>query len=208
MVFKRTAMLAVLWAVFPFSASAEDIAISSTFNSVSTISEQAQEFANKCLPTSAAAFLKMVRDAGTASTVVTRNSDRLKPFLVVNGTRTICVAQSPKGYPVLPTEVFDQTINFNDMPAEDQKALQTSLARQLALTGAANALIKTEAGNAMGVYYMFSSDNPLKFYYHLAFLKLNEIDESKFAFVTSTKGPVSSTARNQPPESFKPLYQK
>jgi hypothetical protein len=193
-------------------SDADEITIPDKFDSVSTSAADAYVFAGKCMPSvTEASFGRTIKDIGTNASAVTRSPDRQKPFLAINSTRTICVQMSSKQYPILPAEIFDETIGFDGLSAEDTKALRVSLARQLALGGAASALVKNEKGNASAVYYMFVSDTPDKLYYHMAFLKAGEFDESKYPIVVQHTGAMSTVARGQrgqPPETYKYMFQK
>jgi hypothetical protein len=58
---------------------------------------------------------------------------------------------------------------------------------------------------------MFASDTPDKLYYHMAFYKAGEFDESKFFVVLQHGGNVSVIARGQKglaPETYKYMFQK
>lgn len=190
-------------------AGPDEYEITDQFNSVSTNSPDAYTFAKTCLPSATeSSFQKMIKDVGSNASAITRGPDPNKPFLVVNSIRTTCVSMSSKHYPILPLEIFDNTVGFNGMSADTQKALRTSLARQLAQHGAANAFVKNDSGNAYAVYYLFASDTPSKIYYHVNFLKAGEFDENKFEFSTSGSNTMEVTSRGQPPENVKYIFQK
>lgn len=183
--------------------------IPENYDAAPSLSKEAVELSNRCVPgTSEAAYMKMVKDAGASALVANRPSDLSKPYLLVNATRTICVAMSQKQYPLLAQEAFDETIDFPEMSAADRKSLKASLAGQIARTGTALALIKNDKGNAYAISYLLTANRPTKIYYQASFLKAGEFDEAKYEVVLTAPGSMNVTGRGQPSEQFKPLFQK
>ncbi len=190
----------------------EEVKIPEKFDAVPTSDAGAYAFASKCMPTLTEEIFKgFVKEVANNKSVLNRPPNSNNPFLVVNSTRTICVAVSKTRQPVMPTEIFDDTISFPGMTAGDVIALRVSLAQQLAQTGAASALVKNEKGNAFAISYLFASDTPNRIYYHMAFLKAGMFDESRFPVVMQNTGGVSVHAQafaGQPTESYKDLFLK
>jgi hypothetical protein len=200
--------LLALLMLYGFAAWAEP-EIAERYDSAPSTSTEAVALAARCAPgTSESSFLKMVRDAGSNALVTTRPADRSKPYLLVNGTRTICVPMSEKLYPILALESFEDTVSFPDMDESQQRLLRTSLARQIARTGTASALVKNDQGNAFAVTYLLTADRPTKFYYHASFLKAGEFNEARYEIVLSSSSKMSIVGRGQPSEQVKHLFQK
>jgi hypothetical protein len=191
-------------------ADTDEVKIPEKFDAVATSDAGAYAFASKCIPSlTEDAFKGFVKDVSGTKSVMDRPPNSNNPFLVVNNARTICVAVSKTRQPIMPTEIFDNTISFAGMSASDVIALRVTLAQQLAQTGAASALVKNDKGNAFAIYYLFTSDTPNKIYYHMTFLKPGQYDETKFPLVMQSNGGASIKAQalaGQQTESYKVLY--
>lgn len=202
-------MLVLLIPVLAWSDT-EEIKIPEKFDAISTSDAGADAFASKCMPSlTEDTFKGFVKQVADNKSVLNRPPNSNNPFLVVNSTRTVCVAVSKTRQPIMPTEIFDNTISFAGMAASDVIALRVALAQQLAQTGAASALVKNEKGNAVAISYLFASDTPNRIYYHMAFLKAGQFDESRFPVVMQNTGGVSVNAQaiaGQPTESYKNLF--
>lgn len=202
-------MLVLLIPVLAWSDT-EEIKIPEKFDAISTSDAGAYAFASKCMPSlTEDTFKGFVKQVADNKSVLNRPPNSNNPFLVVNSTRTVCVAVSKTRQPIMPTEIFDNTISFAGMAASDVIALRVALAQQLAQTGAASALVKNEKGNAVAISYLFASDTPNRIYYHMAFLKAGQFDESRFPVVMQNTGGVSVNAQaiaGQPTESYKNLF--
>lgn len=177
-------------------AQAETVTIPETFDSAAIDGPEAYTFAKQCMPSlDEATFERIVRDAGDKNTVSTRTKDRGKPYLTLSAGKQYCIHQSEAQYPILPTSVFDSTIDFPDMAKEEAKRLRTDLATQLATTGMATALIINDKGNAYRVAYLFASDMPVKFYYHAHFMKQGSFSETELAAAYKGGNSMSVSAR-------------
>lgn len=168
---------------------------------------EATELAARCMGMPEAEVRRMISDAGTNALVTRRAGDRTKPYIVASGRRVVCVQVSEKGYPRVPQEVFDKTIQFEGMAAQQVAALRSALSAQLALRGVATALVKNDKGNAVQVTYLFPSETPSRMYYQASFMKQGEFDESRYEAVFSAPGNMTVTARGQPAERFRSLYE-
>jgi hypothetical protein len=175
------------------------------FSSIAVEAPDSYEFVKGCMPTiSESSFNQSIREAGDRKIVTTWPADKTKPYLVVAKGRAYCVKMSAQKYPVLPLAVFDETINFPDMPKDEAKKFRADLSKQLAMTGIATALVVNDAGNAYQVGYLFSSNMPLKFYYRAGFLKKGEFVETDFRSVyRALGGGMAISGRGQPAENFK-----
>lgn len=200
----------VLIASFVHSAQANEnnspydgISIPKKWESAPTSTPEATEVAARCMGMPEKELQRMVSDAGANSFVTKRASDRMKPYLTVNARQVICVQNSKNGWPILPAEAYQSTINFENMPADQLDAYHIALSRQLAMRGSAQALVMHDTGTASLVSYLFSFDQPLKIHYQKSFLKAGEFDEKKFEHVFKSLGSVTVTARGQPAERYK-----
>ncbi len=179
----------------------------SVFDSIDVGSSEAFQFAKTCMPSvTEASFGRMVRDALTNKTSVTRPVDKTQPYLVVSGARAFCVKMSDRKYPILPLTAFDETVSFPGMTADEQRSFRIDLSRQIAANGFATALVVNEIGNAVQVVYMLASEMPVKFYYHTNFMKKGEFKESDFPSVYRAVGGMNTTARGEPQENMKMLF--
>jgi hypothetical protein len=197
-----------LFTLCAISVSAETN-IPEHFNSAPSLSVEAIELATNCAEgTTESSYIKMVKDSGSNNLVAINSPDPLKPYLLVNAKTTYCIPLSEKKFPILAQEAFDDTITFSNMDNDQAKLLKISLARQIALTGTAVALLTNNKGNAYKLSYMVTTERPTKIYYQLSFLKPGEFDVSKYETVMNYSGNVSVVNRGQPSERVKFLFTK
>jgi len=171
----------------------------------------ANAVASRCnMNVSESEWQRMFSGATPGSLTVRRPSERTKPYLVVTSKRVICVQVSPKGYPIVPLEVFEKTVDFDGMMSDMWAQLRANLARQLAARGVASALVKNDKGNATQLTYMFAADqHPTRIYYQATFLKAGEFDEARFETVLTAPGGFGVTMRGPssgPGEGMKGLF--
>lgn len=193
-----------------FSALLEaEITIPESYESAASFTPEAIQIATHCVPgTTESNYLQMAKDADPKILTSIAPPNPSDPYLLVNSITTYCIAMSDKKFPILPQEAFEETINFPDMGKEQQQQLRTSLARQIAMSGSATALLKNDKGNAFKVSYLIAANRPTKIYYRLAFFKPGEFDETKYETVIMYTGNVQQVSRGTPSEYVKLLFTK
>ena len=202
-------VVGVLLVCFSVPLRAAPLDPPAVFDSVDAGTSESFQFAKACMPSvTESSFNQMARDALANKTITTRPENKTQPYLVVTGARVICVKMSDRKYPLLPLTVFDETITFPNMAADEQRKLRTDLSRQIATNGFATALVVNDLGNANQVVYMLASEMPVKFYYHVNFLKKGEFKESDYSSVYKATGGTSVTVRGEPKEHVKMFFSK
>ena len=205
--FVSVSVLLVIGLLMPIHTMRAQEAIPADFSSVAVDAPSSYDFVKECTPSiSESSFNKMIREAADRITVINRPADKLRPYLVVTMGRAYCVKMSSRKYPILPLSVFDNTIDFIDMPREEVKRLRTDLAQQLASNGFATALVVNDAGNAHQVVYLLASEMPLRFYYNANFIKKGEFTDFAFPNFYRTPGNMSLSSRGAPSENYKPFF--
>ena len=187
------------------SPSPSEIVVPQKWESVAASTPEATELAARCMGMPEGELKRMVSDAGNNAIITRTAPERKKSYVVVHSARVICVHKSNNGFPILPLDAFQSTIEFDGMTAEQVTTYRTSLSRQLATRGTAVALIKREHGDATLVNYLFASDPATKMHYQSFFLKKGEFDETKFeaVFDWMISGNMRVLSRGQPSERYK-----
>lgn len=198
---KKKLLLASLFTIVtPIQMLCAQNEIRSDFLSIAFDDKNAYAFAKECIPTIGE---QSIKDPEKDKISVIKPADKTKPYLAITKGKIYCIPMSENKNPILPLNVFENTIDFPDMEKDEVIKLRTDLSKQLAITGAATALMVNEKGNAYVITYLFASDVPNKFYYHAGFLKKGEFDEQKFSNVYKSKGGMSISGRGQPSEYTK-----
>ncbi|WP_395668396.1 hypothetical protein [Rhodoferax sp.] len=202
------ALPALLWCGATFAQVPTDtnVVVPDVWDLVSTTGPDASDFAARCTGMPPAELQKMIKEAGSDSNVTHRGANRINPYLIINSKSIVCVKTSAKGFPILPIEVFRNTVRFNDMTPDQEKGLWTFISTELSLKGAAVALVKNSAGNAVQVVYLFSSHNPSRVYYQGTFLRATEFNESNYQAVFYSPGNVTTTSRGRYSENYKFIH--
>lgn len=198
---KLTAWIFLLAVSISYAAQAADLAsadVPESFESISASSADAYDFAKGCVPGVAEKeFTQMVANAGENKTVTNRPGDKSKPYLSITAGKVYCVRVSAANYPIVPLSAFNNTLMFNGMDKEQEKQLRTDLSRQLAATGFATVTVIGEKNNLYKASYLFASARPIKMYYHLSYMKADEVQVGNGEKVYMTTGSVSEVARGQ-----------
>ncbi|MGE5471894.1 MAG: hypothetical protein ACM3X0_13940 [Bacteroidota bacterium] len=137
-----------------------------------------------CVPDITPEKLEDLRGRAAKATVVQfmKNSDKT-PYLIASGDRFACIDRSGSGKPLLPARIFAKMLRLDGATEQGVLTLYQSLARQLAMRGAADALVRFANGNAIELTVSVVDDAPAEFLYATNFLKSGEYDESKYRFV-------------------------
>ena len=179
-------------------------AIPDIFDTVQTSEPQAYEFARQCVPSfDEATFKNMVSQSNPRTNTAIRPPDKSQSYLILSFGQITCVRMSERKYPLIALEAFVQTIEFPQMNKDDLLRLRLDLARQLATSGFATALVIHESGNASQLVYMLNAERPTKFSYHLNFARKGEFAEIAYPRVYRTAGDGSVVARGMPFEQVK-----
>ena len=164
---------------------------------------EAKDLAARCMGMPEAELRRLMDNAGTHSTISQKPADKTKPYLIIRGSKIICVQRSNKGFPMLPHEAFHRTIHFESMNPEMSQALRIHLSNQIANRGTAAALIKNDLGNAVYITYLLPEDSAVRMFYQAVFLRPGDFDENKFEKVFSSSSKMTMTSRGTPSERVK-----
>lgn len=197
---KKLFILSLLSLITPIQMICAENEIPNDFLSIAIDDKNAYEFAKDCIPT---ILENSIKEPEKNKISVSVPADKTKPYIAITKGKIYCISMSQNKNPILPLNVFENTIDFPDMETNELIKLRTDLSKQLATTGSASAIVVNEKGNANIITYLFASDVPHKFFYHAGFLKKGEFDEQKFSSVYRAKGGMSITARGQSSEYFK-----
>ncbi len=197
-------MVGLLFPLILFAAP-DEIQILDKFDSVSTNSPDVYDFIDKCMPTTTeTSFKKLMHDVENKPVGVLYDHNWADSYVIANKTRVMCIPMTDKRYPVLPLEVFDETVSFVTMPPAKTKTFKMSMARQIAEHGIASALIKDDNDHATAVYYMLASVAPITLYYHTDSLKLGTFNENSFPLALQIPyGSMTVIGRGKPAENVK-----
>lgn len=200
---KKLFILSLLVLINPIQMLSVENDIQHDFLSIAIDDKNAYAFAKECMSTISEDSIK---EPEKNKISVIRPADKTKPYLSITNKKIYCINMSKNQNPILPLNVFENTIDFPDMEKDEIIKLRTDLSKQLAITGSATAIVVNEKGNANVLTYLFAHETPIKFFYHASFLKNGEFNEKTFPIVYRAKGGMSITARGQSPEYSKLFF--
>ena len=125
------------------------------------------------------------RSSARATAVFAREGNEASPYLIASGDRMACIDRNGAARPLLPAGIYAKMIKFDGASEQTTNTLFDSLSRQIALRGAADALVKFPNGNAYEIALTVAEDAPVEILYSTNFLKAGEYDESKYRIVVA-----------------------